>query len=212
MERQLSVRITYLNTASFALYLIPSAIKYRRLGRFGSPSQAGDAFGYSALSTAEDAIDRPSSPVAPAVGRSPRSMTHALPHTYPQPHHGRDRSLSHTALTRERAISMSLDIPRRMDEEGAVIEGASGMKSPKEQLPKLTIRETARVAAWWAAAWFLANWTVNASLALTSVASVSILSSTSGELPCFFNIAYSPHGRQRGAGQCTGKIRAGRLS
>jgi hypothetical protein len=48
---------------------------------------------------------------------------------------------------------------------------------------KLSIRETAEVAAWWSAVWFIANWAVNASLAWTSVASVTILSSTSGEVP-----------------------------
>ena len=173
--RSLTSRITYLNTASFAIYLIPSAIKYRRLGRFGnhsSPSgQAGSeyGYGYSALST-DDPIDRPSSPVAPAVGRSPRSMTHALPQT--------TRTLSQSRRHRP-----SFDIPARPSLEAGPEEGReleSGGTKIAVSLPKLTVRETAQVAAWWAAAWFLANWTVNASLALTSVASVSILSSTSG--------------------------------
>ncbi|TXT12900.1 hypothetical protein VHUM_01301 [Vanrija humicola] len=43
---------------------------------------------------------------------------------------------------------------------------------------KLTVRETAEVAAWWSAVWFLANWSLNAALAWSSVASVTILSST----------------------------------
>lgn len=42
---------------------------------------------------------------------------------------------------------------------------------------KLTIRETAEIAAWWSAVWFLANWSLNAALAFASVASVTILSS-----------------------------------
>lgn len=45
-------------------------------------------------------------------------------------------------------------------------------------LPKLSIRETAEIAAWWSAVWFLANWSLNAALALASVSSVTILSST----------------------------------
>ncbi|RXK41217.1 hypothetical protein M231_01367 [Tremella mesenterica] len=50
---------------------------------------------------------------------------------------------------------------------------------------KLSVKETAKVAAWWSAVWFIANLAVNASLAWTSVASVTILSSTSG----FFTLA-----------------------
>ena len=42
------------------------------------------------------------------------------------------------------------------------------------------MRETAEVAAWWSAVWFLANWAGNVALAWTSVASVTILGSTSG--------------------------------
>jgi hypothetical protein len=53
---------------------------------------------------------------------------------------------------------------------------------------KLSVRETAEIAAWWSAVWFIANWTVNASLGLTSVASVTILSSTSGE--SFHRVSY----------------------
>lgn len=50
---------------------------------------------------------------------------------------------------------------------------------------KLSIRETAQIAAWWSAVWFIANWAVNASLAWTSVASVTILSGTSGQYELF---------------------------
>ncbi|KAJ3558514.1 hypothetical protein NM688_g882 [Phlebia brevispora] len=44
----------------------------------------------------------------------------------------------------------------------------------------LTIKETARLAAWFCLLWFVANWTVNAALGYTSVASATILSSMSG--------------------------------
>jgi len=44
----------------------------------------------------------------------------------------------------------------------------------------LTVPETARLAAWFCLAWFAANWAMNGSLALTTVSSVTILSSTSG--------------------------------
>jgi solute carrier family 35 protein F5 len=48
-------------------------------------------------------------------------------------------------------------------------------------LEKLSVRETAEIAAWWSAVWFLANWSLNAALAMASVASVTILSSTTSE-------------------------------
>ncbi|KAJ6604764.1 hypothetical protein DFH09DRAFT_1123753 [Mycena vulgaris] len=51
---------------------------------------------------------------------------------------------------------------------------------PDEELPPLTIRETARLAFFFCFLWFIANWTVNASLDYTSVASATILSSMSG--------------------------------
>jgi solute carrier family 35 protein F5 len=58
--------------------------------------------------------------------------------------------------------------------------GADHEANDLQTTSKLTIMETAQVAAWWSAVWFVANWAVNASLAWTSVASVTILSSTSG--------------------------------
>ncbi|KAJ7235901.1 hypothetical protein B0H12DRAFT_1141032 [Mycena haematopus] len=50
----------------------------------------------------------------------------------------------------------------------------------EEELPPLTIRETARLAATFCSLWFIANWAVNASLDYTSVASATVLSSMSG--------------------------------
>ncbi|EGN96861.1 hypothetical protein SERLA73DRAFT_185071 [Serpula lacrymans var. lacrymans S7.3] len=49
----------------------------------------------------------------------------------------------------------------------------------------LTPRETARLAFYFMFLWFIANWTLNAALGYTSVASATILSSTSG----FFTLA-----------------------
>ncbi|KAJ7361622.1 hypothetical protein DFH08DRAFT_844703 [Mycena albidolilacea] len=51
---------------------------------------------------------------------------------------------------------------------------------PEEELPPLTIRETARLAFTFCFLWFIANWAVNAALDYTSVASATILSSMSG--------------------------------
>lgn len=47
-------------------------------------------------------------------------------------------------------------------------------------LPPLNKRQTAELALAFCFIWFIANWSVNASLGYTSVASATILSSTSG--------------------------------
>lgn len=56
-------------------------------------------------------------------------------------------------------------------------------RSSDTELPPLTSRETAHLAAVFCIFWFIANWTVNSSLEFTSVASATILSSTSGTNP-----------------------------
>ncbi|KAJ4489380.1 hypothetical protein C8J55DRAFT_504983 [Lentinula edodes] len=52
--------------------------------------------------------------------------------------------------------------------------------SETSELPPFTVRETADLAFIFCFIWFAANWTLNASLDYTSVASATILSSTSG--------------------------------
>ncbi|KAJ6610110.1 hypothetical protein B0H10DRAFT_2062145, partial [Mycena sp. CBHHK59/15] len=54
------------------------------------------------------------------------------------------------------------------------------LESSDDDVPPLTIRETARLAFIFCFLWFIANWAVNASLDYTSVASATILSSMSG--------------------------------
>ncbi|KAJ3890272.1 hypothetical protein GG344DRAFT_49846 [Lentinula edodes] len=56
------------------------------------------------------------------------------------------------------------------------------VRGPSEtsELPPFTVRETADLAFIFCFIWFAANWTLNASLDYTSVASATILSSTSG--------------------------------
>lgn len=51
---------------------------------------------------------------------------------------------------------------------------------PKAHLEPLTVRETSRVAMWFAIQWFGANWAVNAALSMTSVASATTVSSAQG--------------------------------
>ncbi|KAH8102492.1 hypothetical protein BXZ70DRAFT_928732 [Cristinia sonorae] len=58
-------------------------------------------------------------------------------------------------------------------------------RTAEDDLARLTVRETAHLAAWFCLLWFIANWSQNASLGYTSVASATILSSMSG----FFTLA-----------------------
>lgn len=70
------------------------------------------------------------------------------------------------------------------EERGLIEDNYAVASSPSSDAP-LTTGETSRLALEFCFLWFLANWSVNASLAYTSVASVTILSSMSG----FFTLA-----------------------
>ncbi|WVQ93489.1 hypothetical protein IAU59_000563 [Kwoniella sp. CBS 9459] len=155
--------ITYFNTASFTVYLLPTLWRtYRPSSRrshalhvqYHSPSS-----GYLPLPTEQPRHSRRSE-------SSPRSTT-------------RSSSAS------PRAARLSLESAH--DAERPYNLPNDNDYEPEEisVLPRLSVRETAEVAAWWSVVWFIANWAVNASLAWTSVASVTILSSTSG----FFTLA-----------------------
>lgn len=49
-----------------------------------------------------------------------------------------------------------------------------------DQEDKLSVRETAYVAIWWGIVWYIGNWLNNTALGLTSVASMTIIATTSG--------------------------------
>jgi solute carrier family 35 protein F5 len=147
---RLTSRITYIDTAGFTVYLIPTLLRYWR----GDLAQMKRPVGYvyaCQLDADKSSIYQP----------------------LPQDEESRPRSRSYS----QSPSSSPLRPPLAID-----LDQTPLTESPADDvLPKLTIAETARVAAWWAAVWFAANWAVNASLAWTSVASVTILSSTSGE-------------------------------
>lgn len=65
-------------------------------------------------------------------------------------------------------------VPRRVEES----------EDAEEDLPPLNVRQTAELAFAFCLLWFIANWSVNASLDYTTVASATILASTSGEYSC----------------------------
>ncbi|WVQ64959.1 uncharacterized protein L199_003129 [Kwoniella botswanensis] len=145
--------ITYFNTASFTVYLLPTLWrKYR-------PSTSND----------------------PHHRRSPTSHGYLpLPRSRSP---SRTRSISSSPRTARLSLEAEPEPTLQTGLQDYYLSPIS--ETTVEVLPRLTIRETAEIAAWWSVVWFVANWAVNASLAWTSVASVTILSSTSG----FFTLA-----------------------
>lgn len=135
------LRITYFNTASFTVYLLPTLWRRRKGARHRTVGQ-----NHVRPDDTEHAA-------SPSGGYLPIP---SAPH---------EEHLSH----------------RKDSERTERIDGVT-----LHHLPSLTVRETAKIAAWWSIVWFIANWAVNASLAWTSVASVTILSSTSGEFHSLF--------------------------
>ncbi|KAJ2449300.1 hypothetical protein EV183_004965 [Coemansia sp. RSA 2336] len=69
---------------------------------------------------------------------------------------------------------------RNRSEEASLVQPSVEQTRPDSEASKLTIRETVRLGVAFSMLWFAANITQNASLAYTSVASSSILCSTSG--------------------------------
>ncbi|KAJ7492512.1 hypothetical protein FB451DRAFT_1218604 [Mycena latifolia] len=80
-------------------------------------------------------------------------------------------------VRRGRAQYQPLAVDPEAEEPDAPI---SSDPREEDELPPLTIRETARLAFLFCFLWFIANWAVNAALDYTSVASATILSSMSG--------------------------------
>lgn len=60
------------------------------------------------------------------------------------------------------------------------------MAIPSPEDDKLGVRETAGVAVWWGIVWYIGNWLNNTALGLTSVASMTIIATTSGMSPRAF--------------------------
>ncbi|OCF75035.1 solute carrier family 35, member F5 [Kwoniella mangroviensis CBS 8886] len=145
--------ITYFNTASFTIYLLPTLWrKYR-------PSTTNDSHHRRSLTS---------------NGYLPLPRSRSPSHT---------RSISSSPRTARLSLEAEPEPTLQTGLQDYDLSPIS--EAIVEVLPRLTIRETAEIAAWWSVVWFVANWAVNASLAWTSVASVTILSSTSG----FFTLA-----------------------
>ena len=147
-----------MNTASFALYLLPTV--WRRYKGPIIPTKEDHERYPSPIIFLQAVLTRPcrsyerltqDDAVAPSSNRRSTSLTRLPPPPTTNPLLRADRPL------------------------GAHFEDT------EPELVKLSVKETAWIAAWWSAVWFVANLSVTASLAWTSVASVTILSSTSGE-------------------------------
>ncbi|CAA7266548.1 unnamed protein product [Cyclocybe aegerita] len=89
---------------------------------------------------------------------------------------GRGTQAEYQPLALEDDIEESSSPIARLD---ASLDHPSRIHARENSLP-LTDRETADLAFTFCMIWFIANWTVNASLGFTSVASATVLSSTSG--------------------------------
>lgn len=141
--------VTYINTSSFAIYLIPWAVK-----RF-------------VLRRAQHANDH-----SQCVVVWSRCQTKVLTHT----HHCNSRGYEAVAAvdTLEAPTSALISNFR------APSINAEDVRAP-DDLDPLTTRQTAQLASVFCLFWFIANWSVNASLQFTSVASATVLSSTSGK-------------------------------
>jgi len=78
---------------------------------------------------------------------------------------------SPSAATSRRAISRA---------DSNILTDPTFVPDPED---KLGVRETAGVAVWWGIVWFIGNWLNNTALGLTSVASMTIIATTSGMPP-----------------------------
>lgn len=75
---------------------------------------------------------------------------------------------SPSAATSRRGISRA---------ESNILTDPTFVPDPED---KLGVRETAGVAVWWGIVWFIGNWLNNTALGMTSVASMTIIATTSG--------------------------------
>lgn len=178
--------VTYANTASFAVYLVPFALVGRR-GKRGlarSPQsgrpQKGfwERLGFSLPAASQTRSRRGSYSPIPTSGTPsydatrlrPVSPVDTLRSSRPRLVHGGRPS----SIDGRRPISfLEAPLPE--------LEGQHHSPSlPPAALPPLTLRETAVLAGQFTLVWFAANWSLNAGLGMTSVASGTTLSSASG--------------------------------
>ncbi|MCO5599925.1 hypothetical protein L7F22_054032 [Adiantum nelumboides] len=170
--------VTYLNTASFSLYLIPFAVvlQQRRKSKRETSTEAYQLKGV----WAKVGFVLP----AGSIWSTERRDTYA-------PVRGNDDEEANIneRITRQH----SLDVERRRLMRPSSIDGRrplsqQALKVPstyEDQSPPLDLHQTAVLALHFMIVWFMANYCLNLALKLTSVASATTLSSASG----FFTLA-----------------------
>lgn len=194
--------VTYANTSSFTLYLVPFALawqsskKKQRRGR--SPERRGEdgsstpesfwaKFGFSLpevggqqrFNRVDEERRRGSyAPLARDEDRATYDATRLRPES-PHVEHRQSRLLQQSSRPSSIDGRRPASLLRHHEEE------LSQRVQDASTLPPLTFRETAVLAAQFTLVWFAANWSLNAGLGMTSVASGTTLSSASG----FFTLA-----------------------
>ncbi|KAF9452665.1 hypothetical protein P691DRAFT_772113 [Macrolepiota fuliginosa MF-IS2] len=103
---------------------------------------------------------------------------------------GADRSFLGLSGSREGYQSLSTsETPEGLDDAGIIPDQpfiSSTEEKVEDDQPPLTVEQTAKIAFGFCWLWFIANWAVNAALNYTTVASSTIVTSTSG----FFTLGF----------------------
>ncbi|RIA99704.1 hypothetical protein C1645_811053 [Glomus cerebriforme] len=161
--------ITYINTASFSLYLLYFICNKKRPIDKQSITEFNNAL-YDALSRSSvDSSERPSS--------SNDGMNEVQENIMLQP----ESSEANLGLTNDDSFFVRLQRTSHNETSDSHphIDPHDILSSTRDE-EKLTTLQIAKLGLTFCILWFAANWSTNASYAYTSVASSTILSSTSG--------------------------------
>jgi solute carrier family 35, member F5 len=174
--------VTYTNTAFFLLPLIPMLLKQlhddgykvpelrqllrRRVGKYSILKEDNNSPGYSRVRTEDDEEE-----AAPL---------------YKSTEEERRNSLQGRIITGSPSASMVLE-----DRDGnEQLSRVSTARSSKIVMDRMTVLETAKFSIEFCILWFAANYTASACLEYTTVASATILASTSSMFPMATTLAF----------------------
>ncbi|KAJ1965286.1 hypothetical protein H4R35_007075 [Dimargaris xerosporica] len=172
--------ITYLNTASFTLYLFGTLGRtlWRRRQKPSLPSPSGALPDRNTTAALETGHQLASAPLANAADVAPLKPTSARSSLdTPRPSTDVKRSLLVTKDDASRKADSKQATENATGDHSAEVDTESVAESPAE---KLSLMETGKLSLMFCLLWFAANATFNASLAHTSVSNGTILGSTSG--------------------------------